>query len=104
MRGAIEIARYFTAHMIALCGAEDLSPEADAVLKVLRRCGVERFSQSYVRRKLHGRRGLDSLEAVELALAELRDTGFIIPLPPEGTTSSGGRPPSPRYALVKDPK
>ena len=104
MRGAIEIARYFTAHMIALCGAEDLSPEADAVLKVLRRCGVERFSQSYVRRKLHGRRGLDSVEAVELALAELRDTGFIIPLPPEGTTSSGGRPPSPRYALVKDPK
>jgi len=73
------------------------------VLKVLRRCGVERFSQSYVRRKLHGRRGLDSLEAVELALAELRDTGFIIPLPPEGTTCSGGRPPSPRYALVKDP-
>ena len=77
MRGAIEIARYFTAHMIALCGAEDLSPEADAVLKVLRRCGVATFTQTFLRRKLNGRRGLDTTEAVAKAIEELLVEEFI---------------------------
>ena len=77
MRGAIEIARYFTAHMLALCGAEDLSPEADAVLKVLRRCGVATFTQTFLRRKLNGRRGLDTTDAVAKAIEELLVEEFI---------------------------
>ena len=62
------------AHMLALCGAEDLSHEADAVLKVLRRCGVERFSQNYVRENVRGRRRLELAEEVILALQELQNT------------------------------
>ena len=75
--GAIQIARYFTAHMLALCGAEDWSPEADAVLKVLRRCGVATFTQTFLRRKLTGRRGLDTTEAVAKAIEELLVEEFI---------------------------
>ena len=105
MRGAIQIARYFTAHMIALCGAEDLSPEADAVLKVLRRCGLPRFSQAYVRKKLHGRRGLDSSDAVSLALGELTESGFIrIDTAVPNSVNSRGRRTGPMFCLcdIKD--
>ena len=67
--GAIQIARYFTAHMLALCGAEDRSPEADAVLKVLRKCELKEFSQAYVHRKVRGVRRLERADDVAQALA-----------------------------------
>ena len=102
MRGAIEIARYFTAHMLALCGAEDLSPEADAVLKVLRRCGLKTFSHAYVRRKVQDRRALSSAEAVMLALSELVTAGYICPhIPEKPAENSRGRPSGPSYRLVE---
>ena len=102
MRGAIEIARYFTAHMIALCGAEDLSPEADAVLKVLRRCGLKTFTHAYVRRKMQDRRALSSAEAVMLALSELVTAGYICPhIPEKPAQNSRGRPSGPSYRLVE---
>ncbi len=96
---ASSFARYFTAHMLALCGAEDLSPEADAVLKVLRRCGLEKFTQTYVHRKVRGNRRLERADDVALALAELKEAGFIKleGLAPGGT---GNRPRSPQYSLV----
>ena len=103
MRGAIEIARYFTAHMLALCGAEDLSPEADAVLKVLRRCGVERFSQNDVRMKVKGMRRLERADDVALVLAELMEARFIEPYACEPIASGrAGRPRGPVYRLRKD--
>ena len=102
MRGAIEIARYFTAHMIALCGAEDLSPEADAVLKVLRRCGVERFSQNELRKKVKGTRRLERAEDIALVLAELETAGFIARAMIETNgNNAGGRPRSPVYKMLK---
>ena len=93
MRGAIEIARYFTAHMLALYGAEDLSPEADAVLKVLRRCGVERLSQNDVRMKVKGMRRLERADDVALVLAELMEARFIEPCACEPALQAGREDP-----------
>ena len=100
MDGAVLIARYFTAHMLALCGAEDLSPEADAVLKTLRKSGLESFSQNKVREKVRGMRGLERAEDVALALAELEDAGYIqLDLSVSGTQRGAGRPRSPVYRI-----
>ena len=101
MRGAIGIARYFTAHMLALCGAEDLSPEADAVLKTLRRCGAEAFSQSFVHRKVRGMRSLERAEDVARTLAELEMAGFIRHIA-AAEAPAMGRPRGPRYALCTE--
>ena len=102
MRGAIEIARYFTAHMLALCGAEDLSPEADAVLKVLRKCEQKEFSQAYVHRKIRGVRRLERADDVAQALTELTLAKFIRPV--ESAIPVTGRPGGPRYTLCEPAK
>ena len=94
MRGAIEIARYFTAHMLALYGAEDLSPEADAVLKVLSKCELKEFSQAYVHRKVRGVRRLERADDVAQALNELTLARFIRPV--ESAVPVTGRPGGPR--------
>ena len=78
----------------------DLSPEADAVLKVLRKNGRESFSQNKVREKVRGMRGLERADDVALALAEPEAAGFIRPdVSVSGAQRGAGRPRSPAYRI-----
>ncbi|MHC1787224.1 MAG: DUF3987 domain-containing protein [Christensenellales bacterium] len=100
MLGAIDIARYFLAHMRQLCGSEDLSPEADCVLKLLVKMGVKQVSVTALRSKLRGHRGLETVEQVEAVLADLVEEGFLRRAAQQPVLSPArGRPSKPLYEI-----
>ena len=100
MLGAVDIARYFLGHMLQLSGSEDLSQEADTVLKLLVKMGVNEVNTTTVRNKLRGHRGLDTAEQVEAVFEDLVKEGIIrLKARQPINNPAGGRPGKPLYEL-----
>jgi hypothetical protein len=86
--------------MLLQSGAEDLSLEADTVLKLLVKMGVEGFSIATVRNKTRGQKALERTEQMEAVFEELGKEGYIRlnAQQPIGS-GSAGRPFKPLFEL-----
>lgn len=93
MLGAVDIMRFFIAQAIAIGGtAAGLSSAARQVLQVIRQRGETAFSPSSLRQRLRERKQFERGEAVDAALQELEQEGYLrLGLPPE-PSGRGGRP------------
>lgn len=102
MRGAIKLAEYFTAH--ALCAFEVMAGR-DAELELARRVvgliGRNPNFTEFTARDLFtaaSRSWMPKMAMMHIALGQLVDYGWIIPLPePARSDGKPGRNPSPRY-------
>jgi replicative DNA helicase len=102
MRGAIRIARWFAASMIALtAAASELSPEADEMLRYLARRGESKVSMASVRAGLKNRKRFARAEQVERVVDEIVFSGlaqFVV----DGPSKEPGRPYKPSLILHPD--
>ena len=101
MRGAIRQARWFADSMKALCRANELSNEADEMLRYLARRGERRVSMASVRAGLKNRKRFGRARETEAALQELYGLGFVRFYQQE-RESVMGRPPKPMVLLHPD--
>lgn len=102
VEAAIMIARYFMSHVLAATGRDTgLSCEAAEVLDEIKRQRQEAFKPSYMRQKLRFRARFKAGGAVDGALLELEDAGYIRhgAMPP---WNGIGRPPEALYEVHPD--
>ena len=94
-RGAIEIARYFVTQLKGILGAgNELSPDAQALLKEIVRQGISPFDPTALKRKLRRRAEFENAATVDDVLAELQETDYLRPQPVE-RKEGAGRPKEP---------
>lgn len=102
MRGAIEITRYFVAHIQAIIGCDgNLSLSAKEVLDEIIKRREREFNPHDLKQRLKDRKRFKDAVKVDVALHELCDAGYLrFVLPDEGI--SIGRPKGARYEVHPD--
>ena len=98
MQGAIHIARWFAANMIALVGARELSSAAEEMLRYLTRRGEQSVSMASVRAGLKNRKRFSRAEETERALQELA-ANELVRLHDKEQESAYGRPFKPMVSV-----
>lgn len=102
MRRALYMGAFLAEHAkaaYALMGTDDRLEGGKRVLEWVRRTALEQFTARDCFRGVRGQTSIFThMEAVEGALEELEERGFIRSLPPE-RTGGPGRKPSPRYEV-----
>ncbi|MDD4080089.1 MAG: YfjI family protein [Eubacteriales bacterium] len=101
MRGAIRQIRWFADSMKALCGVNELSQEAEEMLRYLARRGERRVSTASVRAGLKNRKRFSRAQETEKALDELAQLGMVR-FYHEERKNVMGRPPKPMVLLHPD--
>lgn len=75
---AVEIAKYFMAHTLAASGRDrKISNEASEVLDAIRYLGQPSFKPSEMRQKMKKRKRFEAFGAVDNAMLELENAGYI---------------------------
>ena len=94
-RSAIEIARYFVAQLKGILGAgNELSPDAQALLKEIVKQGISPFDPTVLKRKLRRRTDFENATTVDDVLAELKEADYLRQQPVE-RKEGAGRPKEP---------
>ena len=89
-RGAIEIARYFVFQLKGILGAgNELSPDAQALLKEIVRQSISPFDPTALKRKLRRRAEFENATTVDDTLAELQEADYLRPQPVERREGAG---------------
>ena len=99
---AVELARYFVAHALAITGkATGLTPASKEVLDEIKKQGQSPFSPYDLRQKLRFRKNFKEGAKVDEALACLAESGYIrLSAPPEWRGT--GRKPEALYEMHPD--
>ena len=100
VEAAVRLGRYFLAHALAvfdLMGADPLVEDARHILAWITRSRAESFTRRDAFNANRSR--FTKVADLDPVLALLVDHGWIQPLAPSPRSPSGGRPPSPRFAV-----